>query len=204
VARLAEGVEDLGGDVGEDAGALGGDAIADEEKQEPGQEVVDVIGGAEFGELIEKIGGKVVRIFLALAKAGVTEAETGTGVQGAELAGTARAGALLATDSALRFAPFAIAPFAMVLGKLGKGQVLRRNGVRCCFLHERTSKKGWRGVYPLVVTDRVRNGMKGKEIKSSPWGHNGTTTEQRWAREERRNQGMDTRREERIRTGRKR
>jgi hypothetical protein len=151
VARLAEGMEDLGSDVGEDAGALGGDAIADEEKQEPGQEVVDVIGGAEFGELIEKIGGKVVGIALALAEASVTEAEAGTGVQDAELAGTARAGALLATDSALRFAPFAIAPFAMALGKLGKlggGQVLRRNGVRCCFLHERTSKKGWRGVYP--------------------------------------------------------
>jgi hypothetical protein len=80
VARLAEGVEDLGGDIGEDAGALGGDAIADEEKQEPGQEIVDVIGGAEFGELIEKIGGKVVGIVLALAEAGVTEAEAGTGV----------------------------------------------------------------------------------------------------------------------------
>jgi hypothetical protein len=143
VARLAEGVEDLGGDVGEDAGALGGDAIADEKKQEPGQELVDVIGGAEFSELVEKIGGKVVRIFLALVETGVTEAETGTGVQDAELAGTARAGALLATDSALRFAAFAIA-----LGKLGKGQVLRRERVRCCFLHERTSKKGWRGVYP--------------------------------------------------------
>jgi hypothetical protein len=63
VAHLAEGVEDLGGDVGEDAGALGGDAIADEKKQEPGQELVDVIGGAEFSELVEKIGGKVVRIF---------------------------------------------------------------------------------------------------------------------------------------------
>jgi len=125
VAHLAEGVEDLSGDVGEDAGALGGDTIADEEEREPGQEVVDIIGGAEFGELIEKIGGKVVRILLALAEAGVTEAEAGTGVQGAELAETARAGTLLATDSALRFAPFAmdsfaITPFAMALGKLGK------------------------------------------------------------------------------------
>jgi hypothetical protein len=130
VARLAEGVQKLGSDVGEDAGALGGDAIADEKEQEPGQEVVDVIGGAEFGELIEKIGGKVVGILLALAEASVTEAEAGTGVQDAELAGTARAGTLLTTNSALRFTPF-----AMALGKLGNlgggvWQVLRRERVR--------------------------------------------------------------------------
>jgi hypothetical protein len=115
VAHLAEGVEELGSDVGEDAGALGRDAIADEEEQEPGQELVDVIGGVEFGELIEKVGGKVVRVFLAVAEAGVTEAETGTGIQDGELTRTARTGALLATNGALRFAPF-----AMALGKLGK------------------------------------------------------------------------------------
>jgi hypothetical protein len=128
VAHLAEGVQKLGGDVGEDAGALGGDAIADEKKQEPGQELVDVIGGVEFGELIEKIGGKVFRVFRALAEAGVTEAEAGTGVHDAELAGTARAGELLTADSALRFAAFAIA--LGKLGKLGKGQILRRERVR--------------------------------------------------------------------------
>ncbi len=97
VAHLAEGVEELGSDVGEDASALGGDAIADEEKQEPSEELVDLIGGVEFGELVEKVGGKVVGVFLALAEAGVTEAETGAGLRGAELARTARAGALLAT-----------------------------------------------------------------------------------------------------------
>jgi hypothetical protein len=108
----------LGSDVGEDAGALGGDAIADEEKQEPGQELVDFIDRVEFGELIEKVGGMVVGVLLALAEAGVTEAETGAGIPDGELTGTACTGALLATDSALRPAPFAIA--------LGKGQVLRR------------------------------------------------------------------------------
>ena len=79
----------------------------------------------EFGELIEKVGGKVVGVFLAVAEAGVTEAEAGAGVQSAELAGTAHTGALLATDGTLRFAPF-----AMALGKLGKGQILRRERVR--------------------------------------------------------------------------
>jgi hypothetical protein len=130
VADLAEGAEKLGGDVGEDASALGGDAIADEEKQEPGQELVDLVGGVEFGELIEKVGGKVVRVLLVVAEAGVTEAETGAGIPDGKLTGMACTGALLATDSALRLARFAIA-----LGKLGKlgggnGQVLRRERVR--------------------------------------------------------------------------
>jgi hypothetical protein len=117
MADLAERAEELGSDVSEDAGALGGDAIADEEKQEPGQELVDLIGGVEFGELIEKVGGKVVGVLLAVAEAGVTEAETGAGIPHGELARMARTGALLATDSALRFG-------------LGKGQVLRRERVR--------------------------------------------------------------------------
>jgi len=156
MADLAERAEELGSDVGEDAGALGGDAIADEEKQEPGQELVDFIGGVEFGEFIEKLGGKVVRVLLALAEAGVTEAETGAGIPDGELARMARTGALLTTDCGLRPAdpsgtqtarpaPLAVAPFAIALGKLGrlsrgeggtlrfalgKGQVLRRERVR--------------------------------------------------------------------------
>jgi hypothetical protein len=102
VADLAEGAEELGGDVSEDAGALGGDAIADKEKQEPGQELVDLIGGVEFGELIEKVGGKVVGVLLAVAEAGVTEAEAGAGIPGGELTRTARTGALLAMGQILR------------------------------------------------------------------------------------------------------
>jgi hypothetical protein len=127
VADLAEGAEELGSDVGEDAGALGGDAIADEEKQEPGEELVDVIDGVEFGEFIEKVGGKVVGVVLALTKAGVTEAESGAGIADGELTRMTCTGALLATDSA----PGPV-PFAMALGKLGRagGQVLRRERVK--------------------------------------------------------------------------
>jgi hypothetical protein len=44
-------------------------------------------------------------------------------------------------------------------------------------------KKDGGGYTPLVVTDRVRNDMKRKEIKSSPWGHNGTATGPRGAAE---------------------
>jgi hypothetical protein len=143
MADLAEGAEELGSNVGEDAGALGGDAIADEEKQQPGQELVDLIGGVEFGELVEKVGGKVVGVHLAVAEAGVTEAETRAGIPDAELARMARTGALLTTDGGLRPAdpsgtqtarpaPLAVAPFAIALGKLGRGdrQVLRRERVR--------------------------------------------------------------------------
>jgi hypothetical protein len=132
MAHLAERAEELGSNVGENTGAFGGDAIADKEKQEPGEELVDLIGGVEFGELVEKVGGEVVRVFLALAETGVTEAETGAGIPGRELARMACAGPLLATDGALRPGPFAMAPFVIALGKLGRaeGQVLRRERVR--------------------------------------------------------------------------
>jgi hypothetical protein len=134
VANLAQGAEELSGDVGEDPGALGGDAIADEEKQEPGQELVDFIGGVEFGDLIEKVGGKVVGVLLVLAEAGVTEAESGVGIADGELPRAACTGALLATDGALRPAPLAMAPFPprRALGKLGRGdrQVMRKKRVK--------------------------------------------------------------------------
>jgi hypothetical protein len=143
VADLAQGAEELSGDVGEDASALGGDAIADEEKQEPGQELVDFIGGVEFGELIEKVGGKVVGVLLALAEAGVTEAESGVGIADGELTRAACTGALLATDCALRpanpsgtqtasLAPLTVTPFAVGLGRQRRAerQVLRRERVR--------------------------------------------------------------------------
>jgi hypothetical protein len=143
VADLAQGAEELGGDVGEGVGALGGDAIADEEKQEPGEELVDLIRGVEFGELIEKVGGKVVGVLLALAEAGVTEAESGAGIADGELTRTAYTGALLATDGALRpanpfgmqtarLAPLAVAPFAVGLGRQRRAerQVLRGDRVR--------------------------------------------------------------------------
>jgi hypothetical protein len=120
-AHLAEGVEELGGDIGEDTGSLGGDAIADEEEQEPCEELVDLIGGVEFGEFIEKVGGEVVRILFGYVVTRVTKAEAGTGVQNMELAGTALAGAMTTKDGGL-----GCARFAVVLGKLGgaAGKVL--------------------------------------------------------------------------------
>jgi len=74
-AHQTEGVEEPGGDVGKGASALGGDAIADQEKQEFGEELVDFIGSMELRDLVEKFGGKVVRILFGCAETGMTEAE---------------------------------------------------------------------------------------------------------------------------------
>jgi len=51
----AVGVWELVGDVGRDGGAARGDAALGEEDKEPGEELVDVDGGVEFG----KLGGGV-------------------------------------------------------------------------------------------------------------------------------------------------
>ncbi len=63
-AYPAERVEELGGDLGKNTGTLEEDAVADQKEQEPGEELVHVIRGVELRELIEKIGGKVVRVLL--------------------------------------------------------------------------------------------------------------------------------------------
>src|SRR3989304_1805853 len=54
-----EGVEKLVGDVGEDGGTAGGDAILSEEEQKAGEEVVDGSGGFEFIEAAGESGGKI-------------------------------------------------------------------------------------------------------------------------------------------------
>jgi hypothetical protein len=127
VADLTEGAEELGSNVGEDAGALGGNAIADEEKQEPCEKLVDLIEGVEFGELVEKVGREVVGILLAVVEAGMAEAETGAGIPDGEPTRMTCTGALLATDSAFRLAAFSVSQV-----KLGRGdrQVLRRERVK--------------------------------------------------------------------------
>jgi hypothetical protein len=126
-AHQAEGVEELGGDVGEGASTLGGDAIANQEKQEFGEELVDFIGSMEVRDLVEKFGGKVVRVLFGCAETGVAEAEAGTGVQDGELTWAARAGAMTA-----------------------KRQVLRRDGDRCCLQHDRPRKKDGGGYPPSL------------------------------------------------------
>ncbi len=49
-----EGAEELVGDVSEDGGAAGGDAILGQEEKETGEEFVDVLGRGEFGQVLGK------------------------------------------------------------------------------------------------------------------------------------------------------
>jgi hypothetical protein len=60
----AVGVEELVGDVTKDGGAARGDAAFGNKDQEPCEELVDVNGGLELGELGEKFGGEVFRVVL--------------------------------------------------------------------------------------------------------------------------------------------
>ena len=58
------GMEELVGDVGEDGGAAGGDAAFGDEKEEAGEELVDVDGGVELGEFGYEVGGEVFGVVL--------------------------------------------------------------------------------------------------------------------------------------------
>src|ERR1700726_234987 len=73
-------MEELVGDVGEDGGATGGDAVLHDEDQELGQELIDLIGGLEVVELDQEVGGKVdVNGLRRLdLQSGMTKAQTGT------------------------------------------------------------------------------------------------------------------------------
>ena len=57
-------------DVGQDGGAARGDAALGDEDKEPGQELVDVDGGVELGELGEEFRGEVEGIIGRLLKPG--------------------------------------------------------------------------------------------------------------------------------------
>jgi hypothetical protein len=71
----AVGVEELVGDVSQDSGASRRDAAFGEEDEEAGEELVDVDGGVELGELGEELGGEVEGIIWRMLKPG---AEGGT------------------------------------------------------------------------------------------------------------------------------
>ena len=52
-------VEKLVGDVSEHGGATRGDTILNDEDEELGKELVDLLGGLQVVELTEEVGGKV-------------------------------------------------------------------------------------------------------------------------------------------------
>jgi len=85
-------------DVGEDGGAARGDAVLSEEDHEFGEEVMNLGGGVELGEVAGEGGGEVGvgGIGLLLLEAGMAKAETGMRVQDVQTATAAFAGEMAA------------------------------------------------------------------------------------------------------------
>jgi hypothetical protein len=82
-----EGAEFEAGDISEDGGAAGGDAVLDEEAGEFGEEVVDLGGGAEVGGLVAEGCGEIgVGDLGVRMRGGVARAELRIGVAGEEAA----------------------------------------------------------------------------------------------------------------------
>ena len=81
-----QGVEELVGDVGKDGGATRGDTILDDEDQELGKELVDLLGGLQVIELAEEVGGKVDVNGLSGLELQRSMAKTKTGTDGAKAA----------------------------------------------------------------------------------------------------------------------
>jgi hypothetical protein len=91
-----ERVQELIGDVGQDGGAARGDAVLHDEDKEPGEELIDLLGGLEIVELDQEIGGQVNvdRLGMLDLQRGMTKAEAGA--QGTEPAATAACGEISA------------------------------------------------------------------------------------------------------------
>jgi hypothetical protein len=81
-----EGAEKQAGGVGNDGGAARGDAILGEQDEQLGEDLVDVGGGGELGELADQVRGEVGDFKALKVKLGMAEAEAGVGVDNAEAA----------------------------------------------------------------------------------------------------------------------
>ena len=82
-----EGAEFEAGDISQDGGAAGGDAVLDEEAGEFGEEVVDLGGGAEVDGLVAEGCGEIgVGDLGVRMRGGVARAELRIGVAGEEAA----------------------------------------------------------------------------------------------------------------------
>jgi len=53
------GIEQLVGDVAEDGSASRRDAAFGDQGKQAGEEGVDLLGGGEFGDFVEEVGGKI-------------------------------------------------------------------------------------------------------------------------------------------------
>jgi len=92
-----ERVKELVGDVGQDGGTARGDAVLDDQDEELGEELVDLVCGLEIVELDQEIGGEVDVDGLRRMdlQCGMTKAEAGAqGTQAAAPAAGSEMGAL--------------------------------------------------------------------------------------------------------------
>src|SRR5260370_35628001 len=93
-----EGAEEKVADVSEDGGAASGDAVLGEKAEEIGENLVEVGGGLQFGELAEESDGEVGLLEADRAGVDVFGAETGGGVGDGVEAPSAGAGTVLTTE----------------------------------------------------------------------------------------------------------
>jgi hypothetical protein len=77
-----EGAEEKVAGVGHDGAAARGEAVLGEEEQETGEELVDLGGGLELGEIAEEIGGEGGIGIAAGGTEEVAAAETGLRIDG--------------------------------------------------------------------------------------------------------------------------
>lgn len=68
------------GDIGEDGGAAGRDAVLREKQEQAGKEVIDRFDGCEFGEIGSEDGGDIAGYADVLGQFAVARAEKGIGV----------------------------------------------------------------------------------------------------------------------------
>jgi hypothetical protein len=82
-----KGAEFEAGDVGEDGGAAGGDAVLDQQGREFREEVVDMGGGAEVGGLVAEGGAEVgIDDDLGIGLGGLAGTEGGIWIEGEKAA----------------------------------------------------------------------------------------------------------------------
>jgi hypothetical protein len=90
VVDVRERLEEQVAGVSDDGGAARGDAVAGDQEEKVGENVIDVQGGFEFGELANEFGGKIARSRGGRLEVGVFEAEIGrAAVEGEATAATA-------------------------------------------------------------------------------------------------------------------
>lgn len=76
-----KGTEEEVADVGENGSAPGGDAVLGQEDEEVGEDLVDVVGGLEGGELADELGGEVFGFGLFFEGTGVGVAKPEEGLE---------------------------------------------------------------------------------------------------------------------------